>query len=159
LLGTRATPEVAAKIRAQYGLDEPLFMQYFLFLKNLFQGDFGRSIVYKTSTLTVVAERIEPTVLLLLYALVLAVVIAFAFGTLAARWHGRMPDVIVRAYSMAGLGLPTFWLGIILIMLFSVTLGWFPTSGYGDSATDKLYYLFLPAISIALSLSPVLIRN
>lgn len=159
LLGTRATPEVAAKMRAQYGLDEPLVTQYVLFLKNLFQGDFGRSIVYKTSTLNVVAERIGPTVLLLAYALVLAVAIAFVFGTLAARWHGRLPDVIVRAYSTAGLGLPTFWLGIILIMVFSVALGWFPTSGYGESAADKLYYLFLPAVSIALALSPVLIRN
>lgn len=159
LLGARATPEVAAKIRAQYGLDEPLPTQYLLFLKNLFHGDFGRSIVYKTSVFDVVVERIEPTVLLLAYALILAVAITFVFGTLAARWHGRMPDVIVRAYSTAGLGLPTFWLGIILIMLFSVRLGWFPTSGYGESMTEKLYYLFLPSVSIALALSPVLIRN
>jgi peptide/nickel transport system permease protein len=159
LLGSRATPEVAAKIRAQYGLDEPLPTQYLLFLKNLLRGDFGKSIVYKTSVLDVVAERIWPTVNLLAYALVLAVAVAFVFAAVAARHNGRLPDVLVRIYSTAGLGLPTFWLGIILIMLFSVTLGWFPTSGYGDSAADRLYYLFLPAVSIALALSPVLIRN
>jgi len=159
LLGARATPEVAARIRAQYGLDEPLTTQYMLFLKNLFQGDFGRSIVYKTSVIDVVAERIGPTVLLLVYVLVLAVAIAFVFGSVAARWQGRVPDILVRIYSTAGLGLPTFWLGIILIMVFSVALGWFPTSGYGETALEKLYYLLLPATSIALALSPVLIRN
>ena len=159
LLGSRATPEVMAKIRAQYGLDEPLPAQYLLFLKNLLQGDFGRSIVYKTSVLNVVAERIWPTLFLLLYALVLSVAVAFVLGAVAARFQGRWPDVLVRVYSTAGLGLPTFWLGIILIMLFSVTLGWFPTSGYGETFLERVYYLFLPSVSIALALSPVLIRN
>jgi len=159
LLGTRATPEVAAKIRAQYGLDEPLMTQYLLFLKNLFQGDFGRSIVYKTSTFNVVAERIGPTVFLLTYVLVMAILITLILSTWAARRQGRLPDVIVRSYSMVGLGLPTFWLGIILIMQFSIALNWFPTSGYGESVAENLYYLFLPAVSITLALSPVLIRN
>jgi peptide/nickel transport system permease protein len=159
LLGARATPEVAAKIRAQYGLDEPLPTQYLMFLKNLFTGDFGRSIVYKAPVLEVVAERIAPTMWLLAYALLLSVTVAFVLGALAARYQGRLPDILVRIYSTAGLGLPTFWLGIILIMVFSVRLGWFPTSGYGDNALERIHYLFLPAASIALALSPVLIRN
>lgn len=159
LLGARATPEVAAKIRAQYGLDEPLVTQYVVFLRNLLEGDFGRSIVYKTSVLTVVAERIAPTVFLLLYALLLAVVVAFVLAAVAARRPGGWPDIAVRVYSTAGLGLPSFWLGIILIMAFSVGLGWFPTSGYGETFVERLHYLFLPAASIALALSPVLIRN
>lgn len=159
LLGSRATAEVVARIRAQYGLDEPLPVQYFLFLKNLLQGDFGRSIVYKTSVVDVVVDRIPPTLFLLLYALLLAVLLAVVLGGLAARYNGRLADSLIRVYSTAGLGLPTFWLGIMLIMLFSVRLGWFPTSGYGESFAEQLYYLFLPAASVALALSPVLIRN
>jgi peptide/nickel transport system permease protein len=159
LLGSRATAEVIAKIRAQYGLDEPLPVQYLLFLKNLFQGDFGRSIVYKAPVFDVVMDRIPPTLFLLLYALLLAVVVAVILGGIAARHHGRLPDGLIRVYSTAGLGLPTFWLGIILIMLFSVRLGWFPTSGYGETLAGRIHHLFLPAVSIALALSPVLIRN
>jgi ABC-type dipeptide/oligopeptide/nickel transport system permease component len=159
LLGTRATAEVMAKVRAQYGLDEPLVLQYLYFLKNLAQGEFGRSIIYKTAVFDIVAERIAPTLFLLVYAVLLAVLLAAGLAILAAVKRGRLPDQLVRVYSTAGLGLPAFWLGIVLIILFSIQLGWFPVSGYGDSFTGHLHHLFLPALTIALALSPVLIRN
>lgn len=159
LLGTRATAEVIAKVRAQYGLDEPLVLQYAYFLKNLLQGEFGRSIIYKAPVFDIVAERLAPTAFLLAYAVLLAVLIAVSLAVLAALERGRLADQVVRVYSTAGLGLPAFWLGIVLIILFSIRLGWFPVSGYGEGFLAHLRHLFLPAFTIALALSPVLIRN
>lgn len=159
LLGTRATAEVIAKVRAQYGLDEPLLLQYVYFLKNLLVGEFGRSIIFKVPVLGLVAERIAPTLFLLAYAVVLAVVIAVGLAVLAAVNRGRLPDQLVRVYSTAGLGLPAFWLGIVLIILLSIRLGWFPVSGYGETFLEHLHHLFLPSFTMALALSPVLIRN
>lgn len=159
LLGTRATAEVIAKVRAQYGLDEPILLQYLYFLKNLFVGEFGRSIIFKVPVLELVAQRIAPTLFLLAYAVLLAVAIATCLATLAALNRGRLADQLVRVYSTAGLGLPAFWLGIVLIILFSIRLGWFPVSGYGETFLEHLHHLFLPSFTIALALSPVLIRN
>lgn len=159
LLGTRATAEVIAKVRAQYGLDEPLLLQYVLFLKNLMVGEFGRSIIFKIPVLELVSQRIAPTLFLLGYAVLLAVAIAVGFAVLAAWNRGRLIDQLVRVYSTLGLGLPAFWLGIVLIILFSIRLGWFPVSGYGENFVEHLHHLFLPSFTIALALSPVLIRN
>lgn len=159
LLGARATPEVIEATRAQYGLDQPLAMQYLYFLKNLGAGEFGRSIIYKVGIPKLVANRILPTLFLLGYAVGLSVVIAVGLAVLAALYRGRLPDQLVRVYSTAGLGLPAFWLGIVLIILFSIELGLFPVSGYGETPLERLHRLFLPALTIALALSPVLIRN
>ncbi|GIK97069.1 MAG: ABC transporter permease [Alphaproteobacteria bacterium] len=159
LLGTRASAEVIAKVRAQYGLDEPLLLQYVYFLKNLFAGEFGRSIIFKVPVLELVSQRIAPTLFLLGYAVVLAVAIAVSLAVVAALNRGRLADQLVRIYSTAGLGLPAFWLGIVLIILLSIKLGWFPVSGYGETFLEHLHHLFLPSFTIALALSPVLIRN
>jgi peptide/nickel transport system permease protein len=159
LLGTRATPEVMARIRAQYGLDEPLWVQYALFLKNLAQGEFGRSIIYKTPVLDLVGTRIAPTLFLLAYGVLLAVAIALALAVLSARRRGGWADHAIRLYSTAGLGLPSFWLGIVLLIVFSLKLGLFPVSGWGEGFLGHLHHLFLPALSIAIALSPILIRN
>lgn len=159
LLGSRATAEVIAKVREQYGLDEPIWVQYWLFLENLFRGEFGRSIVYKTAVVGLVFDRIAPTLFLLAYALVLTLAIGFLLASVAASRRGRWPDAAVRVYSTFGLGLPAFWVGIVLVIVFSVGLGLFPTSGYGDGFGGHLYYLFLPALTIALALSPIVIRN
>lgn len=159
LLGSRATAEVIAKVREQYGLDEPIWVQYWLFLENLFRGELGRSIVYKAPVVGLVFERIAPTLFLLAYALALTLVIGFALGSLAASRRGRWPDAAVRLYSTLGLGLPAFWVGIVLVIVFSIGLGLFPTSGYGEGLGGHLYYLFLPALTVALALSPIVIRN
>jgi peptide/nickel transport system permease protein len=159
LLGTRATAAVIEATRAQYGLDQPLALQYVYFLKNLAAGEFGKSIIFKVGIPKLVVSRIVPTLFLLGYAILLSVVIAIGLAVLAALYRGRLPDQLVRVYSTAGLGLPAFWLGIVLIILFSIQLGLFPVSGYGETPLDHLHHLFLPALTIALALSPVLIRN
>jgi len=159
LLGAKATPEAIAAIHAKYGLDQPIPVQYLLFIKNLLHGEFGQSIIYRAPVLGVAADRIAPTLFLLIYAVILAVLMAVMLGSLAAARRGRPTDQAIRLFSTIGLGLPAFWLGIVLIMFFSIRLGWFPVSGYGDDFPDRLHHLFLPAFTVALATAPILTRN
>ena len=159
LLGTRATPTAIANIRAQYGLDEPMWAQYLYFLKNLGAGEMGKSTLYKIDVLRLIATRIEPTLALVVTGVILALLIAVPFAAISARKRGTMADHTVRVVSTAGIGFPSFWLGAILIIVFSVKLDWLPVSGYGDTLGDKLSHLVLPGLTIALSLSAVLTRS
>jgi peptide/nickel transport system permease protein len=159
LLGARATAEAIAAIRKQFGLDQPVILQYAYFVQNLMHGELGRSIIYKTPVLAVVADRIAPTLFLLIYAVLLAVILSLVLGSIAAVQRGRLADQVIRLFSTVGLGIPAFWLGIVLIMLFSIRLGWFPVSGYGDTFLQHLHHLFLPALTVALAMAPVLTRN
>lgn len=159
LLGARATPSAIANIRRQYGLDEPMWLQYFYFVKNLLNGEMGKSILYKIDVLKLIMTRIEPTLVLVLASVVLSVLIAVPMAALAARNHGRLADHAVRVVSTAGIGFPPFWLGLMLIILFSVNLGLLPVSGYGETLGEKAAHLALPSLTIALSLSTVLTRS
>ncbi|OWO94999.1 ABC transporter permease [Rhizobium esperanzae] len=159
ILGTRATPEALANIRAQYGLDQPMWLQYVYFLKNLANGEMGKSILYKIDVLKLIVTRIEPTLALVASSVVLSVLIAVPLAAIAARNAGRAPDHAVRIVSTFGIGFPPFWLGLMLIILFSVELGMLPVSGYGATIGDKLSHLVLPSLTVALSLSTVLTRS
>lgn len=159
LLGTRSTPEAIARIRAQFGLDEPLWVQYLYFLKNLFNGEMGTSILYRIDVVRLIGERIGPTLFLVLGSVILAIAIAAPLATAASRNRGSLVDHTIRVVSTAGLGFPAFWLGIMLIILFSVKLDLFPVSGYGDSFADRLHHMVLPCFTVALALSAVLTRN
>tara|TARA_R100001129_G_scaffold41690_1_gene28503 strand:- start:6174 stop:7112 length:939 start_codon:yes stop_codon:yes gene_type:complete len=159
LLGTRATPSAIAKIRAEYGLDQPLWQQYFYFLEHLAHGEMGKSTLYKIDVLKLVLTRIEPTLMLVLVSVVLSILIAVPMSTIAARRQGRLADHTVRIFSTMGIGFPPFWLALMLIIFFSVRLDLFPVSGYGRDPLDKLWHLALPSLTIALSLSAVLTRS
>lgn len=159
ILGTRATPTAIAKIREQYGLDEPIWLQYVYFIRNLANGEMGKSILYKIDVLKLVMTRIEPTLMLVLTSVLLSILIAVPMSAIAARRQGRLPDHAVRIVSTAGIGFPPFWLGLMLIIFFSVKLDLFPVSGYGNTMADRLWYLTLPSLTIALSLSAVITRS
>lgn len=159
LLGARATPTAIANIRAQYGLDEPMWLQYFYFVKNIFHGEMGRSLVFKVDVLPLIATRIEPTLVLVAGSVLLSLLIAVPLATLASRRRGTGYDHGIRAVSTVGLGLPSFWLALMLMILFSVKLDWLPVSGYGDTFGDKLLHMLLPCLTVALSLSAVLTRS
>jgi peptide/nickel transport system permease protein len=159
LLGAKATPEAIAAIHAKYGLDRPVAIQYFYFVANLIRGELGLSIIYRAPVLLVVVGRIIPTLFLLIYAVMLAVILSVVLGSTAAAYRGRPADQAIRLFSTIGLGLPAFWLGIILMMVLSIGFGWFPVSGYGDDFLDRLHHLFLPAFTVALAMAPVLTRN
>ncbi|KAF5883822.1 MULTISPECIES: ABC transporter permease [Rhizobium] len=159
ILGTRATPAALASIRAQYGLDQPMWLQYVYFLKNLANGEMGKSILYKIDVLKLIVTRIEPTLALVVSSVVLSVLIAVPMSAIAARNAGQAPDHAVRIVSTFGIGFPPFWLGLMLIILFSVELGVLPVSGYGATIGEKLSHLVLPSLTVALSLSTVLTRS
>jgi len=159
LLGVRATQEAINAIHRQFGLDQPIYIQFVYFLANLVQGEFGRSIIYRAPVLDVVSTRIAPTLFLLIYAVVLSVTMSVVLASLAATRRGRFLDQVVRLFSNIGLGLPAFWVGIVLIMFLRIRLDLFPVSGYGENFIDRLYHLFLPALTLALALAPVLTRN
>jgi peptide/nickel transport system permease protein len=159
LLGARSTPAAIANIRAQYGLDEPLWLQYFYFLQNLANGQMGKSTLYKVDVLKLVAARIEPTLTLVLVSVLLSILIAVPLAAISARSSGRFADHVIRIVSTVGIGFPPFWLALMLIILLSVKFGIFPVSGYGNSFSDKAAHLVLPSLTIALSLSAVLTRS
>ena len=159
LLGARSTPTALAKIRAQYGLDEPIFTQYFYFLKNLVHGEMGRSTLYKIDVLKLIATRIEPTLMLVFFAVLFSLIIAVPLAAISARKQGKWPDHVARIMVTAGLGFPQFWLGVMLIILFAVSLDWLPVSGYGKTFEEKALHLVLPCLTVALSLSSVITRS
>lgn len=159
LLGVRSSPEAIARIRAQYGLDEPMWQQYLYFLRNLMHGEMGKSLIYRVDTLKLIMTRIEPTLYLVFGSVLLAMLFTVPLAATAARHRGRLADQMIRLLSTIGLGLPAFWLAIMMILLFSLSLGWFPVSGYGSDAGERLHHLFLPCLTVALALSAVLTRN
>lgn len=128
LLEVRSTPAALARIRAQFGLDEPLWVQYGFFLRNLLQGELGKPIVYRVDTLKLIGSRLEPTLRLVLGSVLLAIALTVPLAAIAARQRGRLADRLIRLFTTAGLGFPAFWLGIMLILLFSIVLGWFPAT-------------------------------
>ena len=159
ILGARATPSAIANIRAQYGLDDPMWVQYVYFLKNLAAGEMGRSVVYKIDVLKLIATRIEPTLALVVSGVTLTLLIAVPFAALSARRQGSAVDHAVRLVSTAGIGFPAFWLGMMLILLFSVQLGWLPVAGYGETLGERVQHIILPGLTIALSLSAIITRS
>ena len=119
----------------------------------------GRSILYKIDVLKLIATRIEPTLTLVLCSVVLSVLIAVPVAAIAARNQGRLADQVIRIVSTFGIGFPPFWLGLMLIILFSVELAILPVSGYGNTLSEKLAHLVLPSLTVSLSLSTVLARS
>ena len=159
LLGVRATPDAIAEIRSQLGLDEPLWSQYLTFLGQLFQGNLGYSYVYDSSVNELIRASLPATLWLLVSATFFTILIAVPLAVLAAARRNGPVDNIIRAVPVIGLGLPSFWLGIMLILVFGLKLDWLPVAGYGDTFAEHVQGMVLPGVTIALTLSPILIRS
>ena len=143
----------------QLGLTKPLLTQYWDFMSGIPQGKFGMSLLYRQPVGDLVLRRVPVSIYLAMYAMVLAAIITLTFGITAALKKGRFADHAIRVVFLLFLTTPSFWLGILLILLFSLRLHLFPVAGYGETFVDHLRYLFLPALTLALGLSAVLIRN
>ncbi len=159
LLGLRATPHNVAILERQLGLDKPLYEQYWLFLSRVLRGNFGNSLYYNSPATGIIVGDSLVTVMLVLYAAVLAVIIAIPLAVLAATHKDGLTDQAVRAVPLVGLGMPSAWLGIMLILLLGLKAHAFPVGGYGSGFTGHLYSLFLPGLVLALGIAPVLIRS
>lgn len=156
--GRISDAEVAA-IYQELGMDRPLLIQYADFLRHAVTGDLGMSLIQKAPVTTLVIEKLWPTLALLSFSAVLSILIAVPLGLVAAFYRNRWPDQLIRLGSIVGFALPSYWLGLLLILCFGLWLGWFPISGIGKGPLQMLYHLFLPSLTIALFLGPVLVQS
>ena len=169
LINPQADQAEIARTTAALGLDKPLPLQYRTFLSNAFTGELGRSFASNVSALDLILQRMPATVELALSAMVIAIVLGLPLGL----WAGLKPDAAsskaIMAGSILGFSLPTFWVGLMLIMIFSVWLGWLPPTGRGETVSvlgvevsfltaDGLRHLFMPALNLALFKLALLIR-
>jgi peptide/nickel transport system permease protein len=173
MLGDFATAEAVERLRAEMGLDKPLHVQYGRFLRNLALGDLGRSITQRQPVVDLIAARLQATAELALVAMLFAVVFGVSAGVLAASRQNTVTDYVTSAGSLLGISTPIFYLGLLLILLFSLKLGWFPASGRGPALVpslavlahgdarplgEALRHLFLPALTLGLSFGAVLAK-
>lgn len=159
LAGDRASEETIAAIRTQYGLDQPLWRQYLTYLSNLIGGDIGLSLRFQRPVSELIARFMWPTLFLTCYVVCLAVPPTVVLAIVSARKPGGAADQVIRIIGIVGLTIPVFWLGIMMSRFFGVSLGWFPVSGYGTGFLGHLHHLFLPALSTAIWLVPVLTQS
>lgn len=163
LLGPLATPDELAALRNQLGLDRPVLVQYARWFSRVVEGDFGRSIVLRRPVLPEIWRRFKATSILTMGGVVLAFSLGTIVGIVAAVRRGTLLDRFSTVLAMAGISMPAFWVGLLLIIVFSVRLGWLPGAGmYSPAGTggagDLLVHLVLPAVTLALFPLSVVIR-
>ena len=160
-LGTRYTPESYEALRSASGLDKPLFTQLVNYLGNAATGDLGVSFRNNEPVTHMLIDRLPATIALAVAAILVALVIAIPFGTWAALREGRTADNTIRVVSQFGISVPDFWMGILLIALFSTYLGWLPSSGYrspADGFVPWISHLVLPAITVGAVTGAIMTR-
>lgn len=161
VLGIHATPETLQALRHKMGLDQPVIVQYLTYLKKMITGDLGRSITYDVSISSLIFSRLQVTVPLAILSMTFAILLSIPIGIYSALHRNRMGDYGIMVFSQIGLAVPAFWAGILLILLFAVTLHWFPAGGFENWLTDParaLKSLLLPALSLGFVRAAVLTR-
>jgi len=159
VLGLHASPQQVAQLRRQLGLDEPIYQQLWSFLVALAHGNTGMSIYYKVPVSTLIGAAWPVTTSLVAVSAVFCVLITVPLASLAAARQDRTADHAVRVFSLVGLGMPSFFFGIILIIVFAVDLRWFSVGGWGTTFGGHLRSLVLPGLTAAVAIAPVLIRS
>jgi peptide/nickel transport system permease protein len=159
ILGIHATPSAIAILHRQWGLNRPLADQYWLFMDRLVHGNLGQSLYYGTGVSGLITTRLPATLWLIIYATVIAVVISVPLAMIAASRKDALRDHIVRVVPLLGLGMPSFWLALILQTTLAVKYRLFPVSGYGAGIAGHLHAMFLPSLTVAIALCPVVIRS
>jgi len=148
-LGDNALPEQIAEFREKMGLNVPLWQQYFNFLGGVLTLDLGNSLLKNTPVITLIAQNLPYTIELTLVAMSIGIVAGIPLGVVAATNRNKLPDSGVRVFSLIGYAIPDFYLGALLLITFSLNLGWFPINGAGDGFVDRMYHVFLPALTLA----------
>jgi peptide/nickel transport system permease protein len=159
--GAQVSREVYDAMRLRLGLDQPLIVQYFHWLFNVLQGDLGISITYRTPALEVILQRLIPTLYLMVGGTVIAVIIAVPAGVLAAIHNSTKWDHLATGFVVLGISVPTFWLGLVAILIFAVYLGWLPSIGYTsplEDFVDFLKHIALPLSVVALNIAATVLR-
>jgi peptide/nickel transport system permease protein len=160
-LGVNATPELLARTRAEFGTDRPLIVQYFDWALGLPFGDFGTSYVTRQDISPLVLDRVQVSLILVVLAMIVALLIAIPFGTLAAVKHRSPGGILVSGLSQLGVAVPNFPAGILLVVVFAVGLGWFPANGWtppGQDFGDFASRVALPVLALASVQGAILTR-
>ncbi|KJR47151.1 Dipeptide transport system permease protein DppB [Desulfosporosinus sp. I2] len=159
ILGDKATPDLIVEINKRLGLDKPLYVQYFLFLKALVRLDLGNSILYVVPVSQLLGKRMVVTLSLTLLSALFAVIVSFPLGYIAGFHKDKLPDQIIRTGSLVALSMPAFWVGMLLLLGFGLKLHWFPVGGWGETWPEHLRSLVLPAITQSLLTAALLVKN
>jgi peptide/nickel transport system permease protein len=161
LLGDTATPDQIDRLRHELGLDEPIIVQYFQWAAHALSGDLGRSIFFQAPVLSVIADGAETSILLASLTMFWVVLIGVPIGMVAAVRHGTWLDQGLSGAAMLMASVPTFWVGLYLILIFAATLGWLPSSGYPsilEGGLGNLRYLLLPSLTLAAPNAALILR-
>ncbi len=162
LAGEEATPAALKAVRADLGLDDPVIVQYGKFVANLLHGDLGTSVRTGQPVVDLIKATLPVTLWLSLCAVVIAVTVGVLAGSVAAVYRGRWPEWVANTFTLAGLSVPSFWVGILAILYLAVGLQWFPASGYvpvSEEPLRGLYYLALPSAVLGTALAAVVMRQ
>jgi peptide/nickel transport system permease protein len=162
ILGETASDAEREAARIRYGFNDPLPVQYLRWLSGILSGDLGRSLYRNQYVIDMLMGRIPVTLQLCLMSIAIAVAIGVPAGVIAANWRGSAADMIVSVLSMASVAMPFFWTGILLIIMFSLHLGWLPSSGYVPFTADpgrNLLLMILPSITIGTSFAGLIMRQ
>jgi peptide/nickel transport system permease protein len=161
LLGTDVTPQQMSAERARMGLDQPVYVQYIIWAGNMIRGDLGNSFINSYPVSQLILKKLPATVQLSVAALLVATLLSFPLGILSALNNGKWPDRLITLYNSLAMGIPSFWLGILLILVFALQLKWLPPSGYADileSPTEGIKYIIMPAVTLGVFISAVWAR-
>ena len=162
IVGDFATPEQVQRIREQLGLDQPIAVRYLDWIGGAISGDFGSSLISGQEVTTLLSTAIPVTLQLTLFAIIFAVVVGIPAGVLSATNRNGWMDNLIGSIALIGVSLPWFWLGLLLVLLFSLSLGWFPASGYTSFFTDpgrNLAQMALPVVTVGLGLAALVLRQ
>lgn len=162
LLGDSATPDQVDALRTELGLDQPIIVQYFRWAGDALTGDFGQSIFFQAPVLSVIADGAETSFLLAIITMLWVVIIGVPIGMIAAMRHGSWLDQGLSGGAMLMASVPTFWVGLYLILIFAAWLGWLPSSGYPsifeEGGLSNLRYLLLPSLTLAAPNAALILR-
>ncbi|MBV8920350.1 ABC transporter permease [Bradyrhizobium sp.] len=161
LLGDTATPDQIDALRRQLGLDQPIIVQYLRWAGHALSGDLGRSIFFQAPVLSVIADGVETSTLLASMTMIWVLLIGVPIGTIAAMRHGSWLDQCLSGAAMLMASVPTFWVGLYLILVFAAWLGWLPSSGYPsifEGGIANLRYLILPSLTLAAPNAALILR-
>ena len=149
VLGDNARPEAIAMFRERFGLNDPLWRQYADFIVSMVTLDFGNSLMSDRPVITLIANNLPYTIELTVVAVLIGVSFGVPMGVYAAVNRNRAPDSAFRLFSLVGYAIPDFYLGAVLLIVFSLNLGWFPINGAGVGFLDRMHHILLPALTLA----------
>ncbi|ERK13814.1 MAG: ABC transporter permease [Pantoea sp.] len=159
MIGDRATDADVTRINKELGLSQPLPVQFVFFVRQVASGNLGNSYAMHAPVTTVIAERLPVTLLLTGMAALFALLMAIPLAFISALKRNSATDITIRGASQVTLSMPSFYIGLVLLTVFAAQLHWFPVGGYGDSWGQRLWHLFLPAMTLAVSITSVLIGS